>query len=53
MCYYEISAGTEDEMKIPSERPADDQYLTMSFIGIDNTKISVIIAESLTSNYVD
>ena len=53
VCYYQISAGTPEEMKIRDERPVDDQYLTMTFIGIQNTKVSIIIGESLTSDFVD
>jgi hypothetical protein len=53
LCYYEISAGTSEELKVPVNRPVDDQYLTMNFIGTSKVKITVIIAESLTSPYVD
>ena len=40
-------------MKIRDERPIDDQYLTMTFIGMQNTKVSIIIGDSLTSDFVD
>jgi len=53
LCFYEITAGTPPELEIPSERPVNDEYLTMTFIGTSNAKISIIIAESLTSPYVD
>jgi hypothetical protein len=53
LCFYEITAGTPPELKIPSERPVNDMYLTMTFVGTSETKISIIIAESLTSPYVD